>query len=181
MSRAIRWSLASLLLSGSCMLSATELSPHAEHAEHAAHEHGHATLNIAVEGPSLLLELKVPAADIVGFEHAPQTAAQKQQLDAALATLQQADNLVALGKNAGCQLQQVKLQHHLDDKASTAHGDIEASYAYSCQSPAELTSITLTLFKHFASLQDIDYQIMTQSHQGAGELSPENPQLELQE
>ena len=126
------------------------------------------------------VELKVPAADIVGFEHAPHTAAQKQQLDAALATLHQADNLVDLEKGAGCQLQQVKVQHHLDGKASTAHGDIDASYAYSCQSPEDLNAITLTLFKHFASLQDIDYQIMTQSHQGAGELSPENPQLELQ-
>jgi hypothetical protein len=157
---------------------ATELSPHSEHE---AHEHGHATLNIAVEGTSLLLELKVPAADIVGFEHAPHTAAEQQQFDAALTTLHQADNIVDLEKNSGCKLQQVKVQHHLDDKASTAHGDIEASYAYSCQSPGELTSITLTLFRHFASLQDIDYQIMTQSHQGAGELSPDHPQLELQE
>lgn len=178
MSKAIRWSLAGLWLGGSCMLSAAELSPHSEHE---AHEHGHASLNIAVEGPSLLLELKVPAADIVGFEHAPHTAAEQQQFDAALTTLHQADNLVDLEKKAGCQLQQVKVQHHLTDKVSTAHGDIEASYAYSCQSPTELTAITLTLFKHFASLQDIDYQIMTQSHQGAGELSPEHPQLELQE
>lgn len=178
MSKAIRWSLAGLWLGGSCMLPAAELSPHSEHE---AHEHGHASLNIAIEEASLLLEFKAPAADIVGFEHAPQTAAEKQQLDAALATLHQADNVVDLGKNAGCQLQQVKVQHHLDDKASTAHGDIEASYVYSCQSPTELNAITLTLFKHFASLQDIDYQVMTQNHQGAGELSPEHPQLELQE
>lgn len=178
MSKAIiRWSLAGLWLGGSCMLSAAELS---SHAEHEAHEHGHATLNIAVEETSLLLELKAPAADIVGFEHAPHTAAQKQQLDAALATLHQADNLVDLEKNAGCQLQQVKVQHHLDDKASTTHGDIEASYAYSCLNPTELNAIRLTLFQHFASLQDIDYQIMAQSHQGAGELSPKNPQVELQ-
>ena len=178
MSKAIRWSLAGLWLGGSCMLSAAELSPHSEHE---AHEHGHATLNIAVEGTSLLLELKVPAADIVGFEHTPHTAAEQQQLDAALTTLHQANNLVGLEENAGCQLQQVKVQHHLNDKASTAHGDIEASYAYSCQSAEQLTSITLTLFKHFSSLQDIDYQIMTQNHQGSGELSPEHPQLELQE
>ena len=32
-------------------------------------QHGHGTVNIAVEGTDLWIELEAPGADIVGFEH----------------------------------------------------------------------------------------------------------------
>ena len=65
-----------------------------------AHEHGSATLNIAVDGDSLFLEFESPADNIVGFEHAPendqQTAAIKQALD----KLQNFDTVLQLPDNA---------------------------------------------------------------------------------
>ena len=44
-----------------------------EHRELGAHEHGHGTLNIALEGSRLTMELEAPGVDIVGFEHAAST------------------------------------------------------------------------------------------------------------
>ena len=49
----------------------------AQHRELGAHEHGRGTLNIAVEGARLSMELEVPGVDIVGFEHAAKTGTQK--------------------------------------------------------------------------------------------------------
>ena len=34
-----------------------------------AHEHGHGKLNVAIEGKNVMMEMEVPGADIVGFEH----------------------------------------------------------------------------------------------------------------
>ena len=36
-----------------------------------AHEHGVGTLSIAVEGNDVEIEMVVPGADVVGFEHPP--------------------------------------------------------------------------------------------------------------
>ena len=48
-----------------------------EHRQLGAHVHGHGRLNIAIEGKKISLELEVPGADIVGFEHEPSTPDQK--------------------------------------------------------------------------------------------------------
>ena len=43
-----------------------------------SHEHGAAILNVAIADESLSIEYRTPAANIVGFEHAPSTEAQVQ-------------------------------------------------------------------------------------------------------
>ena len=59
----------------------------AQHRELGPHQHGHGTLNIAIEGGRVSMELDVPGADIVGFEHAPSTKAQRTAVDKAKAQL----------------------------------------------------------------------------------------------
>ena len=41
-----------------------------EHRHHGAHEHGAAELNLVLDGQLGQLEVKTPAANILGFEHA---------------------------------------------------------------------------------------------------------------
>lgn len=50
-----------------------------------AHQHGHGALNIAVEGDIVAMELEAPGADIVGFEHAAESAEDRAAIDAAIA------------------------------------------------------------------------------------------------
>lgn len=66
-----------------------------EHRELGPHQHGHGKVTIAVEGNTVAIELDAPGMDIVGFEHAAQSDADKQAVDAAKAKL--ADPLVVLG------------------------------------------------------------------------------------
>jgi hypothetical protein len=60
----------------------------AEHRQHGAHVHGLAILNLALDGQQIRIELHSPAANIVGFEHAPASAVHHAALDQAVARLQ---------------------------------------------------------------------------------------------
>lgn len=75
---------------------------HAESRELDAHQHGHGTLNIAFEGSSVVMELEAPGADIVGFEHPPESAADRALVDAAIADLAKPLDLFVLPAGAGC-------------------------------------------------------------------------------
>ncbi len=67
-----------------------------------AHQHGHGTLNIAFEGPLVVMELEAPGADIVGFEHPAESAADRTLVDAAIADLAKPLDLFVLPAEAGC-------------------------------------------------------------------------------
>lgn len=67
-----------------------------------AHSHGSGSLTVAIENNRLQMELEVPASDIVGFEHAPSTAAQKKAIADAKARLAKPGELFKLSPDAGC-------------------------------------------------------------------------------
>ena len=66
------------------------------------HQHGFGILSLALNEQQLVLELLAPAADIVGFEHAPQNIEQEQQQAAAFTRVQDANLLFTLPKQAQC-------------------------------------------------------------------------------
>ena len=61
----------------------------------AAHEHGVAVLRVVSEGATLMIEFVSPLDNLVGFEHAPRTDAQRTALRAAQARLRDAAALAA--------------------------------------------------------------------------------------
>ncbi len=75
---------------------------HSETRELDAHQHGHGTLNIAFEGASVAMELEAPGADIVGFEHPAESAADRALIDAAIAQLAKPLELFVIPAVAGC-------------------------------------------------------------------------------
>ena len=89
-----------------------------EHRELGPHVHGHGTLNIAVEGKRVSMELEVPGMDIVGFEHDATTADQKAAVEKAKAQLAQPLALFKLPAAAGCTVADAKVEleaeHHHD-------------------------------------------------------------------
>ena len=58
-----------------------------EHRQHDSHVHGIASMNLALEGDEVHIELDSPAANIVGFEHAPSSKADHAAVDKAVAML----------------------------------------------------------------------------------------------
>ena len=102
-----------------------------------AHEHGTSSLNIAIEDTALLLELESPAADLVGFEHAPKNDADHEAIKTALETLKTPDKLFVPDASANCTLSSAKAKtfgaiseedshDHEDDHS---HGEDEHGHA----------------------------------------------------
>lgn len=99
------------------------------------HEHGVGLLNMAIDGDVLAIELNVPGADIVGFEHAAKAEADRAAVERALAVLADPANLIALPAAAACRMDEA-VAHLLgdteaasdehaahDDHASDGHDD----------------------------------------------------------
>lgn len=67
-----------------------------------SHRHGVGELNIALDGDRLMIGLVSPAADLVGFEHAPETDAQRDRVSAMRARMNAPEDLFGLAARAGC-------------------------------------------------------------------------------
>ncbi|MBO0765448.1 MAG: DUF2796 domain-containing protein [Hyphomicrobiaceae bacterium] len=97
-----------------------------EHRQLGAHVHGRGTLNIALEGSRLSMELEAPGADIVGFEHAPSTPEQKSTLEKAEKKLKAPQTVLQLPAAAGCSVTDAKVtiegEHGGNDADDHDHG-----------------------------------------------------------
>ena len=78
----------------------------AQQRELGAHEHGRGTLNIALEGSRLTMELEAPGVDIVGFEHKAKSAKDKAVVANAKKQLAKPLALFKLPAAAGCVVKQ---------------------------------------------------------------------------
>ncbi|MEM9967509.1 MAG: DUF2796 domain-containing protein [Pseudomonadota bacterium] len=84
-----------------------------------AHEHGVGELNIAVEGKTVMMELRAPGADIVGFEYEATSDSDLAAVDAALTTLGDPMSLFVLPAAAGCEATDARVML----EAETSHDD----------------------------------------------------------
>lgn len=111
---------------------------HAEPAQrqHGAHVHGVATLNLALDGDHLYLELDSPAANLVGFEHPPGDVNEWQAVDQALEALRAGQDLFLPSPAAGCWLVSAEVEdpwhddkeHDHDHEAGAHHEEEHAEH-----------------------------------------------------
>ena len=157
-----------------------------------AHVHGHGKLLIAQEGTHWQLEFTLPAADMVGFEHAAHSEQDKARLHDIAERLASPANVFTT-KGGDCQIaeQEVNLPeagHHEDEHEHEAHSDHEAhseheashadvSLQYQLQCSGDLQSLTLRLFELAPSLGEIEAQWIVNAGQGQTELSPSKREL----
>ena len=150
--------------------------------EAAAHVHGAGKLAIAIEGNKLSIALDAPADDIVGFEHAPKTPAQKAKLDAAVAKLQQAGTIFKTPPEAGCK--QIKAEAGLeqpDPKAAKAtdHADFAGAFEFECAAIGKLTAIDLGYFAAFPGAGRLAITILSAKSQTTREATRAKPRIDL--
>jgi hypothetical protein len=112
------------LLAAGFGLAASASIGSAQHRQADAHEHGRGTLNIAIEGARLSMELEAPGADIVGFEHKAKTEQQKAAIEKAEQQLMEGEALFQLPAAAGCTLEtsSAVLEGEDHDHESKEHG-----------------------------------------------------------
>ena len=141
------------------------------------HVHGAAELLIVQDGKQLEIELRSPAANLLGFEHHPKTKAQHDKLNKLSATLAEGAELFQFAPSS-CQL----LSHstdlgtldageqnagdHLDDHGD--HSDIKAHYRYHCG--AAVQSLHSDVASRYPGLDTVRVQWVVNGRQGAATL-----------
>ncbi|GLO15942.1 hypothetical protein PPUJ20028_45280 [Pseudomonas putida] len=150
-----------------------------------AHEHGVAKLNVVLDGNTLELELDSPAMNLVGFEHAASSDADKAKVAAVRQQLEAPLALFGLSAAAGCKEDQQELESPLFGNAPKAdddgdehehghqHSDIGAHYQLTCANPDKLAQVDLApLFKAFPATQKINVQLIGPNGQKGVETTP---------
>ncbi|MHB0817579.1 DUF2796 domain-containing protein [Stutzerimonas stutzeri] len=159
---------------------------HDEHASLGTHEHGVGQLDAALEGTRLEIELRSPAVNLLGFEHAPNNAADKHKVADTRAQLEQPDRLFGLSTEAGCRLDETSLEsplfaeggHDHAQHDAGMHSDIHARYRYSCSAPDALPGLDLQeLFEAFPGTEKIQAQVIGPNGQQGKLLRAEKAQI----
>ncbi|MGH1419741.1 MAG: DUF2796 domain-containing protein [Hyphomicrobiaceae bacterium] len=173
-----------------------------------AHQHGHGTANIAIEKNRIDIELVVPGADIVGFEHAPKSQEQKDNLAEAKKKLADILSLMKVSQSAQCNVSDVKIEfgapgsedhkghkghddhddhghskeaskHDDHDDHKGEHGEFHASYVLKCEDVSQVKALSFAYFKVFASAQELDVNIVTAKKQSKFEVTRDKPDVTL--
>jgi hypothetical protein len=168
-----------------------------EHRQLGAHVHGHGRLNIAIEDKTMSIELEVPGADIVGFEHEASTPKQKAALEKAKTKLAAGLSLFTPAAAANCTQNSAKVsieaedgdehEHHAEggkpgakeEEVDHHHSEFHAEYAFECASPARLASMTFDYFKAFPNAQELDISVISPKGQSSYEVKRDKPRLNL--
>lgn len=96
-----------------------------------AHQHGIGSLNLALDGNALLIELEVPGADIVGFEHAAESDEDRAAVEAAIEALSTPSNIFELPAKAECSVTSAAVElengseHEHEEHAHEEHAEGE--------------------------------------------------------
>ena len=141
------------------------------------HVHGSGTLNLALDGHQLYIELSSPAVNLVGFEHRPLSPADHAAVDRAVALLEQGGRLFRLNDEAGCRLQHAEILTAWPDDAHEqhapqGHADLDATYRFECADPARLQRLAVELFTTFPGTTALQLQYIIGGRQGGASLTP---------
>lgn len=157
--------------------------PAGEFTQQAKHEHGAVTLNLAIEGNSLAVELEAPAINVVGFERAPRTAEESAAVSAAAAWLFSGAGMIGVPKAAGCRRDSASLEvpdwaksssnrehshdhdHEHEHDSGEDHADYHASIRYTCSNPAALAWVEIWGLRKMREVSAMTVNIVTTSSQ----------------
>lgn len=180
------------LAAAAFILVSPAVADEAEHRQLGPHVHGQGTLDIAIEGKKISMELVVPGMDIVGFEHVPTTDAQKAEVEKGKAKLTDVLSVFKLPASAKCKADTANVEnrketHHPgekddddDDKpGAPEHSEFHATYSITCEAPESVTGLETAYFVDFAGAQLLNVNITTSKGQTQAQMTRDKPTLDL--
>lgn len=146
------------------------------HADTGKHEHGVGELDVALEGSTLELELRSPAANLLGFEHAPRNAQEQARIAAVQQQLQQPPALFGAAV-AACRLDRHQLDSPLfaSEQHAGSHSEIHARYRFTCPTMEGLD--LAGLFRQFPATGKLLVQLIGPNGQQGIELTAKHSTL----
>ena len=173
-----------MIVTAKNLLAAFALVSHAAFAAGHAHVHGIAKLDIAVDAGSLVVQFESPLDNLLGFERAPRTDAERRQVDTALARLK-SPVMFSIDPAAQCQLDRaelsssaLKLGHPDPKEEEQGHADIDGRFEFSCLNAHKATYVDVGLFG-FDHLQQLEVQVATPHGQFRRDLKRPAHRIEL--
>jgi hypothetical protein len=150
-----------------------------EFEQHHAHEHGKVTLGVAIAGPALVIALDAPAANVVGFEHAPRDATERTATESAAKLIRTGNGLIGVPPEAKCHFENTEFtepkwesdpepgaaHEHEHGEEHEHHADYEARFTYRCQNPQQLAWFEPWLLSHLLNVTEARVNLITPSGQ----------------
>lgn len=141
-----------------------------------AHEHGRASLSLAVDGKMMRVAFECPGDSVFGFEHAAKNAAETKIVDDALKTLREnMTNLLGIPADLGCKVTVADVKHN----AHQGHADVDATYTIECAKTPIGATLKPTLLARFPRLKQVNTQIVALDNQRALKLSAAASEIKL--
>lgn len=181
-----------------CLGLATTAAHAEDRRQHDAHEHGHAAMQVVLEGAELAINIEAPGMDIVGFERAPKGDAEKGRIQQAVTKLEDVTAMFALPEKAMCSVTEAhaelasleadeddhsehKHSDHKDDREDEAsnHSAFHGHYAWRCKNPEALGHIDVRYFEVFPATAEIEGQIIGPNGQSAQELTAKSARIKF--
>jgi len=148
------------------------------------HEHGSATVDVAVQDATLDIALHSPAINVIGFEHAPRSADEKSALAQANRVFTSPKELFSMPAAAACAsvsvtLMPITYEHDGDDKPGSPHADYDVGYRFHCAHADKLGWIDIRLFEQLKGMHKIVANVVTPALQAQSLLTPDNTRVQL--
>ncbi|MEJ6598433.1 MAG: DUF2796 domain-containing protein [Oceanospirillaceae bacterium] len=174
-------------------------SHHAIASELDAHEHGSASLDIAIDTNTIEMKFESPAVNIVGFEYATEDQQQLLLIKQAKKNLSDFDTIFQLVGDVSCQTVESSANwvteheegheadhddHEADhddhgEVAKAEHAEFIAEYRLECNQLNNLAAIDVNMFKFFPGIADLDVQVIYSEGQIKQELDVNNTRIKL--
>ena len=162
--------------------------------EQKAHEHGVAQMEFVIDKQNILLAVNSPLYNLLGFEHKPKLAEQKQAVKLQLKNIRNGD-LVSFNPEAKCKVLNIISEQpfdtethshdhhdhqHKHDDNHKGHKDIRFEYELYCEAPDNLKTLdSSALFSAWKNLQTLRVQWIGGGQQNAISLDREKTKLSL--
>jgi len=155
------------------------------------HQHGLAHAAVVVEGATLSVSFRAPLMDVLGTERPPGDAASRaryrdrlQRLSAPLPAPAAQCELSAETRTTVDTLFPASESHHGHEHGHEhnhehGHQDVEAEWVFQCDTPKELTSVTLRFLDTFSGLTT-EVVTLLPAGQGALRLAPGDTRIPLE-
>ena len=175
------------------LLAALAWTAHAEERrELGTHEHGHAKLNLAIDGSALAMELEAPGMDVLGFEHPAESKQDEAAVEAVKATLADPPALFVPPAAAGCKvilatvsLLQEEHEEKGEGEAGTdhqhepSHSEFRGQYALECSIPDALGQLSFAWFDRFPNAEAVAVTMLDARGQSSWQVKRGDPPLAI--
>ena len=139
-----------------------------------AHTHGEGQLNVAIDNTGAIIEIIVPADDLVGFEYNPSSDQEKIAVAHALEALETTD-LFSFNADAGC----MRTSVHADFEVEGDHAEFHAEMEFDCTDSSAIETLTTSYFSLFPDTHELEVQISTNAGSSGVEWEAENNSITL--